>query len=163
MPTEIFKIIPNYEGMYEVSNLGNVKSFKGINERILKPNLSNSGYLAVVLSKKNKTKLIRIHQLVAMVFLNHIPCGHKLVVNHLDFNKKNNKLDNLEITTQRKNANRKHIKSTSKYVGVHWHKAMNKWCSSIVINKKQKNLGYFKREYDAHLAYQNELEELIIP
>jgi hypothetical protein len=53
-----------------------------------------------------------------------------------------------------------HIKSSSKYVGVCWHKGSNQWRAQIFIQGKRKHLGYYKNEYDAHLSYQKELELL---
>lgn len=61
---------------------------------------------------------------------------------------------------ERRNANKKHLKSTSKYIGVNFNKGTNKWVARILINGKSKYLGLHKTEYDAHLAYQNELKML---
>ena len=166
---EIWKDIPNYEGYYQVSNLGNVKSLarfnnlgKRVKERVLK-NLVNTtnGYLVVNLSKIGLVKTKQIHQLVAEAFLNHSQKGHKLVVNHKNFNRQDNRVENLEIVTQRENTNRAHIKSSSKYVGVSWHKGRKKWMSRIVINGKRKHLGYFFEEIEASNAYQNKLKEIL--
>ena len=168
---ETWKDIPNYEGSYQVSNLGNIKSLeksiyskrnKSISiykEKILKP-ISNNGYKVVVLADNTKRKTIKIHQLVAMAFLNHKPNGLKNVVNHKDFNRQNNKVENLEIVTQRENSNKKHLPSSSKYVGVGWDKSKNKWISRIMINGKDKFLGRFKNEIDASNAYQHALKEV---
>ena len=101
---ELFKDIPNYEGLYQVSNLGNVKSLEktftfpngGVvvrKEKILKTNNTYNGYLNVRLFK-DKMKGIGVHRLVAQVFVpnpNNLP-----QVNHIDGNKKNNRADNLE-------------------------------------------------------------------
>lgn len=158
---EIWKDILNYGGFYEVSNLGNVKSFKKQKKgELLKPCLNNHGYLHVLLSKNGKYKTKKIHQLVAETFLNHIPCGHKLVVNHINFNKTDNRVGNLEIITSRENTNLKHIKSSSQYVGVSWIKNIGKWSSRIQVNGKNEFLGHFTDELDAHNAYQNKLKEI---
>ena len=162
---EIWKDIPNYEGYYQVSNLGNVKSLarfnnlgKRVKEKILKNFVNTTnGYLDVNLSKIGLVKTKRIHQLVAEAFLNHSQKGHKLVVNHKNFNRQDNRVENLEIVTQRENANKAHIKSSSKYVGVSWHKGRKKWMSRIVINGKRKHLGYFFEEIEASNAYLNAL------
>ena len=160
---EIWKDIPGYEGYYKVSNLGRVKSLnynRTKKEKVLKLGIDTQGYYNLTLSKNGSFSTKNVHKLVAMAFLDHKPCGYKLVVNHKDFNKLNNKVENIEITTQRRNANQKHLKSTSKYVGVSWNKAKCKWESFIRINGKQNYLGTFKKEYDAHLAYQNKLKTL---
>lgn len=106
---EIWKDIEGYEGLYQVSNLGNVKSLrkridKGkchryFDEKILKPIETNRGYLRVKLCKDRKIKKIRVHRLVAEAFIKR----PELEVNHIDGNKKNNKVENLEWVTQREN------------------------------------------------------------
>lgn len=167
---EIWKDIPEYEGYYQVSNLGNVKSVSRIvyrkdgkiqtfKERILKPAKSKN-YLCVILYKNKIRKNIKVHQLVAMAFLNHIPCGHKIVVDHIDNDKLNNKVENLQLTTNRHNTS-KDKKGTSKYTGVCWRKARQKWRARIAINGKLKHLGYFENELDAHEAYQDKLKEIV--
>ena len=168
---EIFKDVKGYEGLYQVSNLGNVKSlerlvkhskggYKLVKEKLLKFGKGTGGYSFVNLNKFGIARNRMIHQLVAIAFLDHTPCGYKLVVNHIDFDKTNNNVSNLEIVTHRENSNRKHLKSSSKYVGVSWNKNSNKWYSSIKINGKTKSLGTFKCEIKAHLAYQNKLKTL---
>ena len=157
---EVWKTIEGYEGIYEVSNLGRVKSFikyKGTKERILNQNIGTTGYYYVGLFCNKIRKIKKVHQLVAIAFLNHKPCGFKLVVNHKDFNKLNNRVDNLEITTQRENTNQKHLNSTSNFVGVSWDKTRNKWRASIRINNKKKYIGRFKTEIEASNAYQKAL------
>lgn len=151
---EEWKDIPEYEGLYQVSNLGNVKSLKFGKQKLLKPQINSRGYYQVRLWKNSKGSIIKVHQLVAMSFLNHIRNGLKLVVNHIDLDKTNNHIHNLEVITQRENANMKHIKTSSSYVGVCWDKSNNKWKSSITINGKLKHLGLFESELDASNAYQ---------
>jgi hypothetical protein len=164
---EVWKDIPEYEGLYQVSNLGNVRSLDRLDSRgrkikgtVLKNAITSSKYFGVNLSKDNKKKTITVHSLVASAFLDHKPCGHKLVVNHIDINRENNNLYNLEIITQRENSNLKHIKSSSKYVGVCWNKKIEKWQSHIYINGKLKYLGLFTDELEAAQAYQNELNKI---
>lgn len=103
---EVWKDILGYEGLYQVSNWGRVKSLnynRTGNERILKPGLGNRGYYFVNLCKNGKQKSVHIHRLVAEAFLCKIPKG--LVVNHLNQNKQDNRLENLEIVTQKENLN----------------------------------------------------------
>ena len=135
---EIWRDIKGYEGSYQVSNLGIIKSLdrevqhtrgglSRIKGRIIKQFACSSGYLKVSLSSNGKLKNLMTHQLVACSFLNHTPCGYELTVNHIDFDKINNNVENLELVTQRENGNQKHIKSSSKYVGVDWNKRSEKW------------------------------------
>ena len=152
---EIYKDVIGYEGIYQVSNLGNVKYCKtGL---IRNYYLEKTGYYSITLRKNGIGKTRKVHQLVAESFLNHKRCGFELVVNHIDLDKTNNKVDNLEIVTNRENSNRKHLKSTSKYIGVHWNKEDKKWKSGIMINGKTKHLGYFTSELEASQAYQKAL------
>ena len=168
---EIWKDIPDYEGYYQVSNLGRVKSlsrnvrhFRGglkkIKEKIINLEKTNKDYLRVSLSKNGKIKRYSVHQLVAMAFLNHKPCGYELVVNHKNFIKNDNRLDNLEIITQRENSNRKHIKSNSKYIGV--YKSWNKWRADIRIDNKTVYIGNYNTQEEAKDAYQKKLKEYLI-
>ena len=168
---EIFKDVKGYEGLYQISNYGNCKSLKRyvshhrggkrlIKERILKKYKNKEGYELLCLTKNGTQKTRTVHQLVAESFLNHKPNRHKLVVNHIDFNRNNNHLSNLEVITQRENTNRKHCKSSSKYVGVSWHKQHEKWSSRITINSNTVNLGSFSTEIEASEVYQNKLKTL---
>jgi len=158
---EIYKDVIGYEGIYKVSNLGNIKTFWYGNEKIKILSSDKNGYLHTGLSKNGLIKTRKIHQLVAEAFLNHTRCGLKLVINHIDFNKANNKVENLEIVTARENSNKKHIKSSSEYVGVCWNKSKNKWQSQIRIGSKKKFLGYFIDELQASEAYQKALSNLL--
>jgi len=157
---EIFKDIPGYEGIYQVSNLGRVKSLKFNREKILKLRDNSNGYLQVNLCCERKFKAIRVHQLVAMAFLNHTPDGTmKIIVDHKDNDKLNNRLSNLQLISARYNTS-KDKKGSSKYTGVSWSKASNKWLSTIAINGKIKNLGYFNCELAAAAEYQKKLAEI---
>ena len=140
---EIWKDIPNYEGKYMVSNIGNVKSLNFKNtkkEKILKTTIAKCGYHYITLCKERVQKRYSVHQLVAMAFLNHKPNGFEKVVNHKNFDKLDNRLENLEIVSNRENCNHKHIKSTSLYTGVHLI-SRKKWRSSIGIKKTTIYLG----------------------
>lgn len=157
---EIWKTIEGYED-YQVSNYGRVKSKKCSKEKISKLSITKHGYYTISLYKDKIKKTMNVYQLIAIAFLNHKPCGMDLVVNHKDFNKLNNHVDNLEIVTQRENTNKKHIKSISVFTGVTWCKSNKKWVSQILINNKKIHLGYFLNEIDAHNAYQNKLKKII--
>lgn len=97
---EIFKEIKNYEGLYSVSNLGNVYSIR--RNKILK-NIEKCGYLCVDLKVNQKAKFKTIHRLVAEAFIENpknLPC-----VNHKDEDKHNNRVENLEWCTYKYNNN----------------------------------------------------------
>lgn len=100
---EIWRDIKDYEGLYQGSNLGRVKSIRFGKERILKPVTTKNGYLQVNLCKNGKVKAFRVHRLVAQTFLdnpNNLPC-----VNHKDECKTNNNVTNLEFCTYEYNSN----------------------------------------------------------
>ena len=159
---EIWKTIEDYP-KYQVSNKGRVKSIarkeNRFKELILKPSLSVC-YHFVALHKDGVQKSFKIHTLVAQAFLGHKRCGYKSVINHKDFNPLNNNDWNLEITTQRKNSNKKHIPHSSKYTGVFWKKRQNKWAAQISVGDKDISLGVFTSEHEAHLMYEKKLMEI---
>ena len=93
MSKVIWRPIPDYEGFYEVSNTGKVKSVYRY-KRILKPMISNTGYERVDLFKNKNRKQFSVHRLVAMTFVSNPEA--KPFVNHKDENKLNNAADNLE-------------------------------------------------------------------
>lgn len=111
---EVWKDIPQFEGLYQVSNMGRVRSLSrtvrcGKYERttigrILKPNPDlRGGYLLVSLSKDSHVKCLKIHRLVATCFCDgYFP---KAVINHKDGNRQNNFSSNLEWCTQKQNIN----------------------------------------------------------
>jgi hypothetical protein len=175
MNKEIFKDVPGYEGIYQVSNLGNVKSlkrivqnsgsksgFSTIKEKILKHGNDGKGYLMVVLYKNLTPKTFKVHQLVAMAFLNHIPNGHKIEIDHIDNNKLNNKLDNLQLLDSRLHSSKTNLlnKNNNLPTGVSLDKKSNKYISKISINRKQIHLGVFKTIHEASNAYINALNIL---
>lgn len=114
MKKEYWKPVVGYENLYEVSNLGRIRSFdrwvKSKNGsiricrgRILKPGTDKRGYLYVVLCKNNKQKTYKVHRLVAEAFL---PNPDNLPqVNHKDENKQNNNVENLEFCDCKYNIN----------------------------------------------------------
>lgn len=170
---EIWKDIKNYEGLYQISNLGNVKSLVkwDVNkndfiksDNILTPNDNGKGYLIIGLRKNRVRKMFYIHRLVAIHFLENPDC--KNFINHKDFNKHNNNIDNLEWVTQKENVNysvdnMKHKKSVThsntneKYIS---YRASN-GRYRVVIDKKE--YGTFKTLEDAIKKRDSILKEVI--
>ena len=114
---ETWRDISGFEGVYMVSNMGRVKSLRRVGKRsdhILR-NRNNKGYKQVGLCRKGDMENHKVHQLVAEAFLDHIRCGMSFVVHHKNYDKTDNKLDNLEIVTNRYNCSLDKKNKTSKY------------------------------------------------
>ncbi len=173
---EEWRAIKGYEGYYEVSNKGRIKSLdrvvshplgeRKIKGRIMKQSYQVAGYLKVKLSRDGIDKTYLIHTLVAVAFLNHTPDGHTLVVNHIDGVKTNNTPSNLEITTHRDNISNKFRKDrdylASNYPGVSKALKGKPWVSRIRDGSKVIYLGTFDTEKQASKAYQKELSRISI-
>ena len=109
---EVWKDIEGYEGLYQVSTCGNIKSLakprKNGNgrcyiqkEKLLKQSFTSTGYKKVELYKDGKRKSFKVHRLVAIAFIPNP--DNKPEVNHIDGNKINNNIDNLEWVTSSEN------------------------------------------------------------
>ena len=101
---EIWKDIKDYEGCYQISNLGNIKSLIRKNnkkEKLLKVQISTCGYYKILLYKNNKSKHFKVHRLIAIHFIPNI--YNKEQINHIDGNKLNNNINNLEWVTPKEN------------------------------------------------------------
>ena len=162
---EFWKNIPNHEG-YEASNLGRIRSkkryvkngddsYRLINDKILKPYMGNKNlYTSVSIRCNGLRKTKRVHQLIAITFLKKQNIDD--VINHKNFDRTDNRLCNLEYISTRKNTNKKHLKSSSKYVGVCFMKDKNKWASYITHLKRNIHLGFYETEikaFDARKKY----------
>lgn len=101
---EMWKDVPQWEGYYQVSNLGRVRSVDRITNsrpacsKVLKQAVQNSGYYFVSLWKNNKSKNALVHRIVALAFIKNND-KKKKYVNHIDGNKFNNNFENLEWCT----------------------------------------------------------------
>jgi len=104
--------VVGFEGLYQVSDCGKIRSYRRIvirsngrkytvNHKILNPALDHAGYLRTVLSVDGKGKTIKIHREIAKAFINNPE--NKATVNHIDGNKINNHISNLEWATQKEN------------------------------------------------------------
>ena len=166
---EIWKDIPDYEGHYQVSNFGRVKSLNRTVKRgnktmfkhgIIKIQSESKGYKSVLLKKDSKPKRIQTHQLVAMAFLKHIRCGMKRVVDHKNNIKHHNYFWNLQILSSRKNVSKNPRKGTSNYMGVSWNTRHKKWRVLIYFEGKNHHLGFFNDEKKASEHYQKNLDNI---
>ena len=103
---EIWKDIKGYEGLYQISNLGRVKSLNYIHtgrEKILKPSVDKQGYLNICLCKNGVKKWYLVHRLVYEAFVGDIPKG--MQVNHINEIKTDNRAVNLNLMTPKENSN----------------------------------------------------------
>lgn len=161
---EIWKKIE--ELPYEISSLGRIRNLKG---KILKTYIQNCGYEQIKVAFNNTHK--QIHRLVAEAFIPNPES--KKYVNHIDGNKLNNSVSNLEWCTNSENIiharktglnpynkptlglklkPRNNSVNQSQYLGVHWDKARQKWKAYVVWNKVKYLQKRFNSEYDAALA-----------
>ena len=166
MINEVFVDICQYEGQYQVSNLGNVKYlskevicgrhknyYRFYEDFILKKFQNKRGYQYVTLTKNGIQKRFLIHRLVANCFLQNdknLP-----YVNHINGIKSDNNKSNLEWVTARENdchRQKTNTNKTSIYIGVNYDKKTRKFRSQISINKKKFHLGYFTNEEEAYKA-----------
>lgn len=136
------------ENMYIIHKDGTVYS-KYCN-RFLKPDIDRDGYAIVTLSINKKSKKIKLHRLIAMLYLNNI--NNLPDVNHKDNNKLNNHISNLEWTDAVRNNRYKNNKNNSKRYGVWRH--LDKWRSRLQFNKKRNiEIGVFSDKEEAYEAF----------
>ena len=128
---EIWKDIKGYDGDYQVSNLGKVKSLKKDREKILKHS-NNNGYCLVCLYKNKKTTACSVHQLVYYTF-NDVEKTKDFVIDHINRDKSDNRLENLRLVTQRKNTQNRE----KKFKGYVYNKKSRTYRSVTDINNKQ--------------------------
>lgn len=134
-----------YKENYEVSNLGKIKHLK-LNR--ITSGTKGINYLLININGKTKP----VHQVVAECFLNHTPCGLKIVVDHIDNNKLNNRVDNLQLISHRENTS----KDRENKLGLNGVAiCKNKFIAQINYNGKKIHLGLFNNKEDANKSYIN--------
>lgn len=99
---EDWKEIKGYEGLYQVSNLGRIKSLKLNKEKILTPHITGKNRLYINLRKEGKAKKLQVHVLVAEAFIGERPEGYDIC--HIDGDCLNNKLSNIRYDTRNQNS-----------------------------------------------------------
>ena len=154
---EEWKSVKGYEGVYQVSSLGNIRRKGKISNRKLYK--EKNGYLTVNLSRCGLSSTRTVHSIVAEAFLNHVRGERGLVVDHINNIKDDNRVENLQIITLRENLLKDSV-STSEYAGVYWAKDRNKWRAILTYNYNKYNLGTFGSEEEARDAYLKKLKYL---
>lgn len=138
---------PNKEYLHSIFKYDN-----GILYRIkdgAKAGSMDKGYCKIQIGKKS----YRRNRLVYIMHYGDIP--HKKVIDHINGDSTDDRIENLNAITQGQNLQKKNKKpkSSSNFCGVHFCKKHNKWRATITVNKKQSHIGYFENEIDAAMAY----------
>jgi hypothetical protein len=149
---ENWQEIKGFEGLYKISTLGNVYSYKM--KKQLKPYNHNGKYFLVSLRKNGRTFYRYIHRLIAEHFIpnkDNLEC-----VDHINNVKTDNRIENLQWVTFSLNNSKDRKNKTSKYTGVSFDKSRCKWVASIdkLLFKR------FDNENDAFIEYSNVLKSL---
>ena len=152
--------ITNYPN-YEISDLGRVRCVRPDFEQLLTITKMRKGYQGVWLRKhpgdKNEGRdLVTVHKLVATSFLGWDPEKSELQIDHINEDKTDNRLVNLQIITSRKNVSR----SMSNMYGTGVSKRGNKFRARICVNKKNIFLGSFLTKEEAQRAYQEAVQRI---
>lgn len=172
---EKWKDVLAYEGLYQVSNKGRVKSLarKQFNTSktggknwtshyppvILKHGLTTKGYPIVALHKDGRQRTKTVHRLMAQVFLDDY--SETLFVDHKDTVRTNNLIGNLRMATFEQNGanSTKQKGCSSKFKGVCYDKSRSKWQAQMKLNYKVIHLGRYDNEEEAARAYDVALVE----
>jgi hypothetical protein len=174
LPGEIWKEIPGLKSYYFASNLGRIYSISrsfnfpmrnGENQirttpgRILNQLLTPSGYLRVQISVDGYKRKYYTHVLIAKTFLEHGQA--RTIINHKDSDKTNNKIENLEWSTNRENSLHGQIGKTKTGVpGIYFHPTRQRFQGAILFGKKRIGIGDHKTLDEAKEAYSKKMIEL---
>jgi len=171
---EEWKAIPGFEKLYEASTYGRIRNMRG---KIMKTYKINSGYHCLKFTVNGKRTSHLVHRLVALTFLGQFPLRPE--VNHIDENKDNNSLLNLDWVTRSENKQhsmatgtynamytnknslgKKHLSNTtSKYHNVSYDKARNKWRGCIRSGGKNIESRRFDTEIEAAIHVNNIIDK----
>lgn len=124
--------------------------------RRLVKNIANDsdGYCRV----KFKGRKVQYHRIIWILLNGDIPVG--MEVDHIDGDRLNNDINNLRLVSHRENSQNRVEHRNGKLVGCYYNKRDRKWYAKIQVNGKQKHLGYFPTEQEAHDIYKKTLMEL---
>ena len=154
---EIWKDIKGYEGRYQVSNIGNVRSV--IRGKLLAPQPGPYGYLRVPLQTEGKQKYFPVHILVYEAFFGERHAELDYVVDHKNNNKLDNRASNLQLLKDADNLRKDRHKKSGLPRGV-YYATNGGYYASIYRDKKHTYLGCFKTVKEAENAYKNAKEAL---
>lgn len=169
LENEIWKPVKNFEGLYEISNHGRLRSVdrlvfhKGFNKninrkgKILKNTTSKGQYYIYAISKNNKLTYGLVHRLVAEHFIGEKPKGKQ--INHIDSNSFNNHYLNLEYVYARENNAHRNIKNNGKIKGYNLLPS-GRYQAVICINRKKYPLGMFDTAEEATNAWKEATRKL---
>jgi hypothetical protein len=157
MTKESFRFIKDFE-KYMISDCGKVFSIK--RNKFLKPRINDRGYYFVDLYTNGLVKRFKVHRLVAKAFLDNNE--NKSCIDHINNIKTDNRLENLRWCSYTENNRNRTIRkdNTCGIKGIIFYKKYNKYCARIMINKKNKHIGYFTTLEEAMLARKKVANEL---
>lgn len=168
---EEWRDVKEYEGFYKVSNSGIVKGLRRIitrkngakqeiTEKIITPSMVNSGYLKVMLNRKDKRKGFFVHHLVWDAFGNKERNGRIKQVDHIDNCKTNNHIDNLQVLTARQNV----VKNVLRRKPAGWLPGVcdlkTSFTAVIYANRKKHSIGNYKTKEEAYACYLRAVKHL---
>jgi len=168
MESEAWRDVKEYEGLYQVSNLGRVKRLKRkslprkcggyvkiMAEKIIPQRIEKGNYKSAVLLKNSKIKKFYIHILVANSFIGEKPVGYE--TDHIDNNPKNNRADNLQYLTRKQNKMKANKRIGKRGIQ---KRDYGKYRSRITIDGIGTiNLGEFKSKEDAYTCFYKTFKE----
>ena len=152
---EVWKDVPGYEGLYQVSSTGNVKSlpkmcgFRKDKGKILSSFINMNGYELVTLCKNNNQKHFQVHRLVAMAFIPNI--NNKPQVDHINRVRTDNRVENLRWVSVSENSNNTCINNLVEYKGQ--AKTVTEWSKILGIKQVTLYRRLFYSNWDVEKAF----------
>lgn len=170
MTVEQWRPVRGYQGFYEVSDLGRVRSVdrvvgqrpngpRLVRGRVLSPATDSGGYQGVALCKYGTQRTERVHRLVIEAFAGAAP---GMVTDHINGDRTDNRLANLRAATSSQNGMNKGLlaHSTTGFKGVTFYHRDRNWRAYIKVDRRQRHLGYYADAESAARAYDDAAREL---